>query len=54
MHPTPLRGPKIGAFLKVKFRSTVVPIYWAARVMRKAFAGLNYSWGLYSKATVCN
>jgi hypothetical protein len=34
MHPTPLRGPKIGAILKVGANWKAVAIYAAARVMR--------------------
>jgi len=31
MQPTPLRGPKIGAFLKAGFGPTVFPIYTGRR-----------------------
>lgn len=36
MHPTPLRGPEIGAILIVGINWNAVPIYAAARVMRHA------------------
>jgi hypothetical protein len=39
MHPTPLRGPKIGAILKVGANWKAVAIYAAARVMRKPLGG---------------
>jgi hypothetical protein len=35
MQPTPLRGPKIVAFLKAGIGPTVFPIYTAARLMGK-------------------
>jgi hypothetical protein len=39
MHPTPLRGLKIVAILKAGNIWKVVPIYMAARVMRKPLGG---------------
>jgi hypothetical protein len=39
MQPTPLRGPKIAAFLKAGFGPTDFPIYTAARLMGRPFGG---------------
>jgi hypothetical protein len=36
LHPTPLRGPKIGGILQSRFVPTRVPTYTAARVKRRA------------------
>jgi hypothetical protein len=50
MHPTPLRGPKIRAILKVGFSRAAFPIYSGGRVMRRLFGGLTpppcvcYTW----------
>ncbi len=40
LHPTPLRGPKIGSILQSGFVPTDVPTYVAARVKRIPFGGL--------------
>jgi hypothetical protein len=39
IQPTPLRGPEIVPFLKVGFRSKPIPIYEAARLMRRPLGG---------------
>jgi len=39
MQPTPLCGPKIGAFLKSEFGLNAFPIYTAARLMGRPLGG---------------